>query len=141
MGFAGAARLGAAGIAGAAASLAGSAVDAHRSVLADQIEQTRLAGMRLTVVVGASLAALGMVVEAVTLQVRVASLQAAAEEAGAAGDLAAAERIRAHLVTALEEPSASARLMAALADQIPAVLAGYGGHGPQVIEGEVVGPR
>jgi hypothetical protein len=88
--------------------------------------------------VNASMAAVGMVVDVVALQVRVNALQHALDEAIAAGDLESAEVLRGEQVAMLKEPAASARLMATLAEYIPAVLAEQNGRDGRVIEGDVV---
>jgi hypothetical protein len=88
--------------------------------------------------VNASLAAVGMVVDVVGLQVRVNALQQALDEAVAAGDLENAEVLRGQQVAMLKEPQASARLMATLAEYIPAVLAEQNGRDGRVIEGDVI---
>ena len=125
-------------VAGYAASLAGSAVDAYRSRLQAQLEHRRLDGLQFNMLVSASMATVGMVVDAAALQLRVNRLQAAVEEAAEAGDLETAELLRGQLVAALEEPPASARLLTTLADYIPAIMARQQGTEAPVIEGDVV---
>jgi hypothetical protein len=125
-------------VAGFASALAGSAVDAYRSRLQAQIERRRLGTLQVSMVLSGSLATVGMIVDAVALQARVHALHQAVEEAVAAGDLYAAEKLRAQLVAALEEPPASARLMATLAEYYPALVARYQGEDSGVIEGHAV---
>ena len=127
-----------AAVAGFASSLAGSAVDAYRSRLEAQTERRRLGTLQASMVLSGSLAAVGMVVDAVALQLRVHALNQAVEEAIEAGDLFAAERLRAQLVAALEETPASARLLTTLADTLPALMARQNGEQPSgVIEGDI----
>lgn len=108
-----------------ASSLADNAVETYRTRVQAQIEQRRLNMLHASMLVSAALAAVGMVVDAVALQQRVGVLQRAVDEAVADGDLAAAEHLRGQLVAALEEPTASAKLLATLADSIPATMASY----------------
>ena len=127
-----------AAVAGFASALAGSAVDAYRSRLEAQTERRRLGTLQASMVLSGSLAAVGMVVDAVALQLRVHALNQAVEEAIEAGDLFAAERLRAQLVAALEETPASARLLNTLADTLPALMARQNGEEPSgVIEGDI----
>ena len=127
-----------AAVAGLASGLAGSAVDAYRSRLAAQTERRRLGALQVSMLLSGSLAAVGMVVDAVALQLRVHALNQAVEEAVEAGDLFAAERLRAQLVAALEETPASARLLATLADTLPVLIARQNGtEYSGVIEGNV----
>jgi hypothetical protein len=79
-----------------------------------------------------------MAVDVITLQVRVHAVQRALDEAIAAGDLESAEVLRGQQVAMIKEPQASARLMATLAEYLPAVLAEQGGREGRVIEGDVV---
>ena len=128
-----------AGVAGMASGLADRAVETYR----DPARGARSSGAgstacRLSMLVNASLAAVGMVVDVVALQVRVNALQQALDEAVAAGDLETAEELRGQQVAMLKEPQASARLMATLAEYIPAVLAEQNGRDGRVIEGDVV---
>lgn len=127
-----------AAVAGFASELAGSAVDAYRSRLDAQTQRRRLGTLQASMVLSGSLAAVGMVVDAVALQLRVHALNQAVEEAIEAGDLFAAERLRAQLVAALEETPASARLLTTLADTLPALMARQNGEEPSgVIEGDI----
>ena len=103
-----------------------------------QVQRRRIESLKLSMLVNASLAAVGMVVDVVGLQVRVNALQQALDEAVAAGDLETAEVLRGQQVAMLKEPQASARLMATLAEYIPAVLAEQNGRDGRVIEGDVV---
>ena len=128
--------MGIAAVAGFASALAGSAVDAYRSRLQAQVEQRRLGTLQLSMLLSGSLATVGMIVDAVALQVRAHALQQAVEEAVAAGDLYAAERLRGQLVAALEEPPASARLMSTLAEYYPALVAQQRNSDAGVIEGQ-----
>jgi hypothetical protein len=130
--------MGIAAVAGFASALAGSAVDAYRSRLQAQVEQRRLGTLQLSMLLSGSLATVGMIVDAVALQVRAHALQQAVEEAVAAGDLYAAERLRGQLVAALEEPPASARLMSTLAEYYPALVAQHRNRDAGVIEGRPV---
>jgi hypothetical protein len=127
-----------AGVAGLASGLADRAVESYRSRLEAQIQQRRIDSLRLSMLLNASLAAVGMAVDVIALQVRVHAVQQALDEAVAAGDLEAAEALRGQQVAMIKEPQASARLMATLAEYIPAVLAEQGGRGGRVIEGDVV---
>lgn len=121
-----------------ASGLAGSAVDAYRSRLEAQAEQRRLGALQFSMLLSGSLAAVGMVVDAVSLQLRVSALNQAVEEAVAAGDLLAAERLRGQLVATLEEIPASARLLTTLADTFPSLVARQNGsESAGVIEGDV----
>lgn len=127
-----------AAVAGFASGLAGSAVDAYRSRLEAQTERRRLGALQASMLLSGSLAAVGMVVDAVALQLRVHALNQAVEEAVEAGDLFAAERLRAQLVAALEETPASARLLTTLADTLPVLMARQNGEEPSgVIEGDI----
>lgn len=128
--------MGIAAVAGFASALAGTAVDAYRSRLQAQVEQRRLGTLQLSMLLSGSLATVGMIVDALALQVRAHALQQAVEEAVAAGDLYAAERLRGQLVAALEEPPASARLMATLAEYYPALVAQQRNSDAGVIEGQ-----
>jgi hypothetical protein len=127
-----------ASVAGRASGLADRAVEAYRTRLEAQIQRRRIDSLQVSMLVNASLAAVGMVVDVVALQVRVNALQQALDEAVAAGDLETAEVLRGEQVAILKEPQASARLMATLAEYIPAVLAEQGGREGRVIEGDVV---
>jgi hypothetical protein len=127
-----------AGVAGLASGLADRAVESYRSRLEAQIQQRRIDSLRLSMLLNASLAAVGMAVDVIALQVRVHAVQQALDEAVAAGDLEAAEALRGQQVAMIKEPQASARLMATLAEYIPAVLAEQGGRGGRVIECDVV---
>lgn len=127
-----------ASVAGRASGLADRAVEAYRTRLEAQIQQRRIDSLQLSMLLNASLAAVGMVVDVVGLQVRVNALQQALDEAVAAGDLETAEVLRGEQVAILKEPQASARLMATLAEYIPAVLAAQSGREGRVIEGDVV---
>lgn len=127
-----------ASVAGRASGLADRAVEAYRTRLEAQIQQRRIDSLQVSMLVNASLAAVGMVVDVVALQVRVNALQQALDEAVAAGDLETAEVLRGEQVAILKEPQASARLMATLAEYIPAVLSQQGGREGRVIEGDVV---
>ena len=125
-----------AGLADLASNVADRAVDSYRSRLEAQVQQRRIDSLQLSMLVNASLAAVGMAVDVIALQVRVVALQQALDEAIAAGDLAAAEELRGQQVAMMKEPQASARLMAALAEYIPAVLAAQNGRDERVIEGD-----
>ena len=125
-----------AGLADLASNLADRAVDSYRSRLEAQVQQRRIDSLQLSMLVNASLAAVGMAVDVIALQVRVVALQQALDEAIAAGDLASAEELRGQQVAMMKEPQASARLMAALAEYIPAVLASQNGRDGRVIEGD-----
>jgi hypothetical protein len=127
-----------AGMATAASGLADRAIDSYRSRLESQVQQRRIDSLKLSMLANAGLAAVGMVVDVVALQVRVNALQQSLDEAVAAGDLAAAELLRGQQVAMLREPQASARLMATLAEYIPAVLAEQRGGDGRVIEGDVL---
>jgi hypothetical protein len=124
-------------VTGLASSLADRAVESYRSRLEAQIQHRRINSLQLSMLVNAALAAVGMAVDVIALQVRVVALQQALDEAIAAGDLESAEELRGQQVALLKEPHASARLMAALAQYIPAVLAEQNGTDGQVIEGDV----
>ena len=124
-----------AGLADLASSLADRAVDSYRSRLEAQVQQRRIDSLQLSMLVNASLAAVGMAVDVIALQVRVVALQQALDEAIAAGDVASAEELRGQQVAMMKEPQASARLMATLAEYIPAVLAEQNGRDGRVIEG------
>ena len=119
-------------------SLADSAVEAYRTGVQAQIEHRRLDSLRINLMISASVATVGMVVEAIALQLRVSALQGAVEEAVAAGDLVNAEVLRGRLVTLLEEPTASARLLATLGDYITAVMAAQDNDDALVIEGDII---
>ena len=123
---------------GVASSLADRAVDAYRSRLQAQLEHRRLDALQLNMLLSASMAAVGMAADVVALQVRIHALQHALDEAIEAGDLHAAEQMRAQLVATLQEPPASARLMSTLAEYIPALVARQNGDAAKVIEGEAV---
>lgn len=125
-----------AGLADLASNLADRAVDSYRSRLEAQVQQRRIDSLQLSMLVNASLAAVGMAVDVIALQVRVVALQQALDEAIAAGDVASAEELRGQQVAMMKEPQASARLMAALAEYIPAVLAAQNGRDGRVIEGD-----
>ncbi len=125
-------------VAGLASGLADRAVDAYRTRLEAQVQRRRADNLGLSMLVNASLAAVGMAVDVVALQVRVHALQQALDEAVAAGDLESAEQLRGEQVRLLTEPQASARLMATLSEYIPVVLAGQSGRDGRVIEGDVV---
>lgn len=127
-----------ASVAGRASGLADRAVEAYRTRLEAQIQRRRIDSLQVSMLVNASLAAVGMVVDVVALQVRVNALQQALDEAVAAGDLETAEVLRGEQVAILKEPQASARLMTTLAEYIPAVLAEQVGREGRVIEGDVV---
>lgn len=127
-----------AGVAGLASGLADRAVESYRTRLEAQIRQRRIESLRVSMLVNASLAAVGMAVDVIALQMRLHALQQALDEAVAAGDLAAAELLRGQQVDMIKEPQASARLMATLAEYIPAVLAEQNGRDGRVIEGDVV---
>jgi hypothetical protein len=124
-------------LAGLASGLADRAVYSYRTRLEAQIQQRRIESLRLSLLVNASLAAVGMAVDVIALQVRMHAVQRALEEAIAAGDLQAAELLRGEQVAMIKEPQASARLMATLAEYIPAVLADQGGRAGRVIEGDL----
>jgi hypothetical protein len=126
-----------AGIADLASSLADRAVESYRARIEAQVERHRIDSLRLSMLVNASLAAVGMAVDVIALQVRVVALQQALDEAVAAGDLESAEQLRGQQVAMMKEPQASARLMATLAEYIPAILAEQGGRGDRVIEGDI----
>jgi len=130
--------MGIAGVAGYTSALAGSAVDAYRSRLQAQVERRRLGTLQVSMVMSASLAAIGMVVDAVSLPLRLHVLQQSVEEAIEAGDLVAAEQLRAQLVSLLQDPPASARLLTTLAEYIPALVARQNGGEAPVIEGHVL---
>ncbi len=127
-----------ASVAGRASGLADRAVETYRTRLDAQLQRRRIDSLKLSMLVNASMAAVGMVVDVVALQVRVNALQHALDEAIAAGDLETAEVLRGEQVAMLKEPQASARLMATLAEYIPAVLAEQSGREGRVIEGDVV---
>ena len=126
------------GVAGAASGLADRAMEAYRTRLEAQIQRRRVDSLQVSMLVNASLAAVGMAVDVVALQVRMHALQQALDGAIAAGDLESAELLRGEQVAILKEPQASARLMATLAEYIPIVLAGQSGSDGRVIEGDVV---
>jgi hypothetical protein len=126
-----------AGVAGVVTGLADRAVDSYRTRLEAQIQHRRIDSLNLSMLVNASLAAVGMAVDVIALQVRMHALQQALDEAVAAGDLEAAEALRGQQVALIREPQASARLMATLAEYIPAVLAEQNGRDGRVIEGDV----
>jgi hypothetical protein len=130
--------MGLSSVIGFASSAADRAVDAYRSRLQAQVEQRRLDSLQFNMLVSASMAAVGMLVDAVALQLRAHALQQAVEEAVAAGDLHAAEALRGQLVAALQDPPASARLLSTLAEYIPALVAQQHGDPARVIEGDVV---
>ena len=123
---------------GFASAIADRSVDAYRSRLQAQLEQRRLNTLQFSMLVSAAMAAVGMVVDAVGLQFRVTALQQAVEEAVAVGDLQTAEALRGQLVAALQDPPASARLLATLAEYIPALVAQQNGDDARVIEGDVL---
>jgi hypothetical protein len=125
-------------VAGLASGLADRAVETYRTRLEAQVQRRRIESLKLSMLVNASMAAVGMVVDVVALQVRINALQNALDEAISAGDLENAEVLRAQQVAMLSEPQASARLMATLAEYIPAVLAAQNGRDGRVIEGDVV---
>ncbi len=127
-----------ASVAGRASGLADRAVETYRTRLDAQLQRRRIDSLKLSMLVNASMAAVGMVVDVVALQVRVNALQHALDEAIAAGDLETAEVLRGEQVAMLKEPQASAKLMATLAEYIPAVLAEQSGREGRVIEGDVV---
>ncbi len=127
-----------AGVASLASGLADRAIDSYRTRVESQVQQRRVESLRVSMLVTASLAAVGMVVDVLSLQVRVNAVQKALDEAVAAGDLASAEVLRGQQVAMLNEPQASARLMATLADYIPTVLAEQNGREGRLIEGDVV---
>jgi hypothetical protein len=126
-----------AGIADLASGLADRAVESYRTRIEAQLQHRRIDSLRLSMLVNASLAAVGMAVDVIALQVRVVALQQALDEAVAAGDLESAEQLRGQQVAMMKEPQASARLMATLAEYIPAILAEQGGRGDRVIEGDI----
>ncbi len=128
--------MGITGIAGVASAVADRAVDAYRSRLQAQAERRRETVLQANLVVSAWLAAVGMVVDGVALPFRLQALQRAVDEAIEAGDVIAAEQLRAELVAVLHEPPASARLLTTLADTIPALVARHNGDGNTVIEGK-----
>jgi hypothetical protein len=127
-----------ASVAGRASGLADRAVETYRTRLDAQLQRRRIESLKLSMLVNASMAAVGMVVDVVALQVRINALQNALDEAISAGDLETAEVLRGEQVAMLKEPQASARLMATLAEYIPAVLAAQNGRDGRVIEGDVV---
>ena len=127
-----------AGVAGAASGLADRAMEAYRTRLEAQIQRRRVDSLQVSMLVNASLAAVGMAVDVVALQLRIRALQQALDGAIAAGDLESAELLRGEQVAILTEPLASARLMATLAEYIPAVLASQSGPDGRVIEGDIV---
>ena len=127
-----------ASVAGRASGLADRAVETYRTRLDAQLQRRRIESLKLSMLVNASMAAVGMVVDVVALQVRINALQNALDEAISAGDLETAEVLRGEQVAMLKEPQASARLMATLAEYIPAVLAEQNGRDGRVIEGDVV---
>lgn len=124
------------GVFDVAGNLAGTAVDAYRDRLKSQLERRQSEALQLSLMVSASLAALGMVVDVVALQLRLVALQDALDEAIRADDLEAAEQLRGQIVTLLKEPPASTRLLSTLADYIPVLVMGKG-KATGVIEGEV----
>lgn len=126
------------GVIGIASGFADRAVDAYRSRLQAQLAHRRLDALQFNLLISAGVASVGMVVEALAMQVRVGLLQRAVEEAAAGGDLVTAERLRGELVRLLQEPPASARLMQTLAEYIPAVVAAHRDDHHPVIEGEVL---
>ena len=126
-----------AGIADLASGLADRAVESYRTRIEAQLQHRRIDSLRLSMLVNASLAAVGMAVDVIALQVRVVALQQALDEAVAAGDLESAEQLRGRQVAMMKEPQASARLMAALAEYIPAVLAEQNGRDGRVIQGDI----
>lgn len=127
-----------AGVARLASGLADRAIDSYRVRVESQVQQRRVDSLKVSMLVSASLAAVGMVVDGLSLQVRVNAVQKALDEAVAAGDLASAEVLRGQQVAMINEPQASARLMATLADYIPTVLAEQNGREGRLIEGDVV---
>lgn len=124
---------------GLATGLADSAVDAYQRRLQHQLQLRRINSLKLSMVVSAGVATVGMIADVVTLQVRLGVLQSAVDEAIEAGDLVAAERLRAQLVDALKEPSAAAKLLNTLAEYIPAIVSDMSEERGRVIEGEVLG--
>jgi hypothetical protein len=126
-----------AGIAGLASEVAGRAVDSYRARLDAQLQRRRIDSLRGSVLAHASLAAVGMAVDVVALQVRVHAVQRALDDAIAAGDLERAEVLRGQQVAMLDEPLAGARLLTALADYLPAVLAEQQGRAGRTIKGDV----
>lgn len=127
-----------AGVADLASGLADRAVESYRTRVEAQVQHHRIDSLRVSMLVNASLAAVGMAVDVIALQVRMHALQQALDDAVAAGDLAAAEELRGQQVAMLKEPQASARLMATLAEYIPVVLAEQNDRGGRVIPGDVV---
>jgi hypothetical protein len=126
-----------AGVAGLASELAGLAVESYRTRLEAQVRRRRIDSLTLGMLANASLAAVGMAVDVIALQVRARALQQALDDAVAAGDLQAAEALRGQQVELIKEPTASARLMATLAEYLPSVLAEQNGRDGRVIEGDV----
>ena len=124
---------------GLATGLADSAVDAYHRRLQHQLQRRRIDSLKLSMLVTAGVATVGMIADVVTLQVRLGILQRAVEEAIEAGDLVAAERLRGKLVAALEEPTAAAKLLNTLAEYIPAIVTDISDGRGRVIEGEVLG--
>lgn len=127
-------------VANVASALADTAIDAYRSRLRAQLERRRLDSVQFSMLVSASVATVGMVVDVVALQLRLSALQAAVDEAVEAGDLLAAEQLRAQLVAAMQEPPASAELMATLSEYIPFLMSGQVNDPGRVIEGDVIDP-
>lgn len=123
---------------GLATGLADSAVDIYHRRLQHQLQRRRIDSLRLSMIVTAAVASVGMVADVVTLQVRLGALQAAVDEAIAAGDLVAAEQLRGQLVTALQEPTAAAKLLNTLAEYIPAIVSDMADQRGNVIEGEII---
>lgn len=118
-------------------ALGDTAVDVYRARLQAQLEQHRLGALQLSLLLNGALAAVGMATDVIALQLRIHALQHALEEAIDAGDLEAAEGLRAQMVAMLQEPPASARLLQTLAEYLPALVAKANGHDARVIEGEV----
>lgn len=124
-------------VAGLAKGLADGAVESYRARLQAQVQNRRVDSLRASMLVAATLAAVGMAVDVIALQVRVHALQQALDDAVAPGDLEAAEELRGQQVRLLKEPHASARLLATLAQYIPAVLSEQNRDG-RVIAGETL---
>jgi hypothetical protein len=125
-------------VARAVSNAAGSAVDAYRSRVQAQRAEGRTASIELNILVTSGLAVVGLLADVAAMHVRAGALQRALDEATAAGDLHRAEALRGQVVELLQSEPASARLLATLADYLPAILADGPDRGANVIEGQIV---